>query len=345
MAEGRSGERAALCRRAVLGALLLTATTAAGAPGKSNVCVDAATCRSAAPADALRQLVLLPTPARMTTGEDGKTVWTIPVLGWIYTPISTARSECAGTLAALTREALSVLDRPAAVPAAGPAGAPPRTGRLPRFFVDNLCNQRVKISVGSFAGPSALPQSLQPAADDPFCRSLLLFPDETPPPKLTPVTDAGGLFCGTVTLSPEQVQALSPQGQPLRLQAELVDPRSGDSAARDDAEAFLLRDVDTEVSIISDIDDTVRISHVGFKPALLQGTFFEPFRATPGLAQLYSRWQQHSPGLALHFISSSPLPLYKPRRHSSDLPCYNFEYLLHMTPDRSKLLSLHKLQE
>ena len=136
-----------------------------------------------------------------------------------------------------------------------------------------------------------------------------------------------------MTLSDEQVQRLSPQGQPLRLSAELLGPvPPGGLPARDSAEAFLLRDLATEVSVISDIDDTVRISHVAFKPALLQGTFFEPFRPTPGLAQLYSRWQQHSAGLALHFISSSPLPLYKPlreelmARHPFPLATYHLKW-------------------
>lgn len=312
----------------VLASESVGAGSAAAAPGKLSPCIDASTCRSAATADAPRQLQLLPTPARLTTGADGKTVWTIPVLGWVYAPISPARSECTGTLASLTREALSVLVRPSADGAAVPAQS---NGRLPRFFVDNLCNQRIKLSIGSLAGGITMQQSLQPAADDPFCQTLLLFPDEATIPKLTPVTDAGGLFCGKLTLSPELVQSLSPQGQPLRLQAELIAPDGSASpvaastpaltaaaatgaAVGDTAEAFLLRDVETEVSIISDIDDTVRISHVTYKPELLRGTFFAPFRPTPGVAELYDRWQRHSPGLALHFISSSPLPLYKPLR-------------------------------
>lgn len=303
-----------------LGALALATGAAAAAPAKIPPCIDPGTCRSAATADAPRQLQLLPTPARLTTGADGKSVWTVPVLGWVYAPISAARSECKGTLAALTREALSVLVRPSP-PSAGspPPSDPPNTNRLPRFFVDNLCNQKVKISLGGGAG-AAVPQTLQPAADDPFCQTLLLFPDEQLAPKLTPATDAGGLFCGKLLLSPELVQSLSPQGQPLRLQAELL-PDSGAGVgvpaaplARDSAEAFLLRDTATEISIISDIDDTVRISHVAYKPELLRGTFFAPFRPTPGVAELYARWQAHSPGLALHFISSSPLPLYKPLR-------------------------------
>jgi hypothetical protein len=323
----------ALCL--TLGSLVLGAAEAAAAPPRST-CIDASVCSSATTADSPRQLLLLPAPARRGVDATGRGTWTIPVLGWVYAPISPTRSECSGTLATLSREALSVLLRQPSAPApaagaAGPLALPP--GRLGRFFVDNLCNQRIALRVGDLAGVISEPQPLQPAADDPFCQTLLLFPDETPLPRLSPVTNPGGLFCGKVTLSDEQVQLLSPQGQPLRLEAELLGAApAGSPPVRDSAEAFLLRDVATEVSIISDIDDTVRISHVGFKPALLQGTFFEPFRATPGLAQLYSRWQQHSPGLALHFISSSPLPLYKPlreelmTRHPFPLATYHLKW-------------------
>lgn len=322
----------------VLGALCLITAPAAAAPAATTpptkgTCIDSSVCSSATTADSPRQLLLLPTPARRSVDAAGQASWTIPVLGWVYAPISTTRSECSGTLATLSREALSVLIKPQTAPAPVPGqlGLPP--GRLARFFVDNLCNQRIQLRVGDLAGVVSQPQPLQPAPDDPFCQSLLLFPDETPAPRLSPVTNPGGLFCGKVTLSDEQVQLLSPQGQPLRLDAELLGPvPPGGRPARDSAEAFVLHDRASEVSVISDIDDTVRISHVTFKPALLQGTFFEPFRPTPGVAQLYSRWQQHSPGLALHFISSSPLPLYKPlrdelmARHPFPLATYHLKW-------------------
>jgi len=41
------------------------------------------------------------------------------------------------------------------------------------------------------------------------------------------------------------------------------------------------------VSIISDIDDTIRVSNVADRAALLRGTFVEPFAAVPRMAELY----------------------------------------------------------
>jgi len=64
------------------------------------------------------------------------------------------------------------------------------------------------------------------------------------------------------------------------------------------------------LSIISDIDDTVKISNVTDKRSLLEYTFLRDFTAAPGMADLYKEWQRD--GLSLHFVSSSPWQLYSP---------------------------------
>ncbi len=43
------------------------------------------------------------------------------------------------------------------------------------------------------------------------------------------------------------------------------------------------------LSVISDIDDTVKVSRVTNKKALLENTFLKPFVAAPGMAALYQR--------------------------------------------------------
>lgn len=63
-------------------------------------------------------------------------------------------------------------------------------------------------------------------------------------------------------------------------------------------------------SIISDIDDTVKITNVLDRRRMLEATFVKPFEAVPGMASLYQTWR--SEGAALHFISSSPWHLYAP---------------------------------
>ena len=62
------------------------------------------------------------------------------------------------------------------------------------------------------------------------------------------------------------------------------------------------------LSIISDIDDTIKISNVLDKQELLANTFLREFRPVPGMAQLYQKWA--SGGAAFHYLSSSPWQLY-----------------------------------
>jgi hypothetical protein len=64
------------------------------------------------------------------------------------------------------------------------------------------------------------------------------------------------------------------------------------------------------LSVISDIDDTIRVSHVRERTALLRGTFVEPFRAVQGMADLYRAWS-HS-GAQFHYLSATPWQLYVP---------------------------------
>jgi len=66
------------------------------------------------------------------------------------------------------------------------------------------------------------------------------------------------------------------------------------------------------ISIISDIDDTIKISEVADRRELLRNTFLHEFRSVPGVARVYQAWC-HS-GAAFHYVSSSPAPLYEPLR-------------------------------
>jgi len=64
------------------------------------------------------------------------------------------------------------------------------------------------------------------------------------------------------------------------------------------------------LSVISDIDDTVKISDVTDKTSLLEHTFLLDFMAAPGMADTYRDWS--SGDVSYHFVSSSPWQLYSP---------------------------------
>lgn len=63
------------------------------------------------------------------------------------------------------------------------------------------------------------------------------------------------------------------------------------------------------ISVISDIDDTIKLTEVYDRKAMLRNTFREPFRPVAGMAELYQTWAR-VPGTAFHFISASPWQLY-----------------------------------
>jgi phosphatidate phosphatase APP1 len=63
------------------------------------------------------------------------------------------------------------------------------------------------------------------------------------------------------------------------------------------------------LTILSDIDDTVKVTNVVDKRACLENTFLEPFAAVDGMAGTYRRWLDAAPGSHLHFVSSSPWQL------------------------------------
>lgn len=60
-------------------------------------------------------------------------------------------------------------------------------------------------------------------------------------------------------------------------------------------------------SVISDIDDTVKITNVADRRELLRNTLLREFAAVPGMADVYRRWQGE--GTVFHYVSASPWQL------------------------------------
>jgi phosphatidate phosphatase APP1 len=59
--------------------------------------------------------------------------------------------------------------------------------------------------------------------------------------------------------------------------------------------------------VISDIDDTVKVTNVANRRELLANTLFREFRAVTGMPEIYREWQAH--GAAFHYVSASPWQL------------------------------------
>jgi phosphatidate phosphatase APP1 len=95
-------------------------------------------------------------------------------------------------------------------------------------------------------------------------------------------------------------------GTPRSILVE-ADPGRGRPLAT--AEVFLLPA--TGLSVISDIDDTVKISEVTNKAALVRNTFLKPFAPVPGMAAVYRNWETNL-GTQFHYVSASPWQLFAP---------------------------------
>lgn len=69
---------------------------------------------------------------------------------------------------------------------------------------------------------------------------------------------------------------------------------------------------DEGVSIVSDIDDTIKHTLVRQRREMLLNTFAREFTAVPGMAAWYQRIAGSEPGVAFHYVSGAPLQLMPP---------------------------------
>lgn len=121
---------------------------------------------------------------------------------------------------------------------------------------------------------------------------------------LTSKSVGHGHFAGMIRVPGDQAAKLqTPDGW---LQLEAQDPQLSNSPHL----GRTLLVPERGVSVISDIDDTIKHSEVRDRKQLLANTFLREFRAVPETAELYRIWQQA--GAMFHYVSSSPWQLYKP---------------------------------
>ncbi len=64
------------------------------------------------------------------------------------------------------------------------------------------------------------------------------------------------------------------------------------------------------LSVVSDIDDTIKHTQVRVRREMLRNTFARPFTAVPGMADWYARIGAANAGAAFHYVSSGPYQLF-----------------------------------
>jgi hypothetical protein len=115
-----------------------------------------------------------------------------------------------------------------------------------------------------------------------------------------------GHFVAPFTLDVERVrrQGVGPAGGTVNLVGRVA----AASGARRDVPIQIHFLANQGWSVISDIDDTIKISNVRDRRALIHTTFCEPFRAVPGMASVYREWSNS--GAQFHYVSGSPWQLF-----------------------------------
>ncbi|MEM7456909.1 MAG: phosphatase domain-containing protein, partial [Planctomycetota bacterium] len=121
-------------------------------------------------------------------------------------------------------------------------------------------------------------------------------------------TKRNGRFATLVSLPDEEIRNIAESGSSgkrfIRYRVFTDHPGSEPVEGR----VHLLSD--NGISVISDIDDTIKVTSVGNKRELLCNTFLREFQSVSGMPMLYSDWSNQ--GVDFHYVSSSPWQLYEP---------------------------------
>ena len=147
--------------------------------------------------------------------------------------------------------------------------------RAAKFLVDNERRQRIDVRFG------ARTVTLAPSAADGHSQSLVTLP----------------------TVEVRRLQTVAAGGVPtVRFDAGGTsrDPRTFSGRVHLVAP--------TGLSIVSDVDDTIKDSNVLDRRELIRNTFLRDYRAVAGMAEVYRCWE--AAGAAFHYVSASPWQLY-----------------------------------
>ena len=110
-----------------------------------------------------------------------------------------------------------------------------------------------------------------------------------------------GLFSGSVRVPRSELRDIGNQGW-----LQFANRFGGEN----DLDGRVQLIAPTGPSVISDIDDTLKVTQVSDRAALLSNTFLKPFRPIDGMAEKYRTWGLS--GAVFHYVSASPWQLYRP---------------------------------
>ena len=119
-------------------------------------------------------------------------------------------------------------------------------------------------------------------------------------------TRRNGHFLGTLRLGEEQIAPLITATSPTHRHLSVDICTANGEGLGLHGPVHLIEP--TGLSVISDIDDTLKHSHVMCRRTLLTNTFLKEFEPIVGMAQVFQAWEAQ--GAAFHYVSSCPWQLY-----------------------------------
>ncbi|HUP77326.1 MAG TPA: phosphatase domain-containing protein [Pirellula sp.] len=120
---------------------------------------------------------------------------------------------------------------------------------------------------------------------------------------------ASGLFNCKLDISSKQMQNFKTYGVlPYRIDCQDLDcvQKWDVGFGKVSSQVFLAER--RGFSVVTDIDDTIKLTEVNSRKRMLLRTFAEPFEAIEGMASAYQRWAEQ--GALFHYVSSSPWQIY-----------------------------------
>lgn len=125
-----------------------------------------------------------------------------------------------------------------------------------------------------------------------------------------PASDSAGFFSANLLLPADEVAQIAANGV-IRVTAE----NGGDQPFSGSVTLV----PEQGLTVISDVDDTIKITDIRNSREKKANTFARPFRAVPGMAERYRAWQD-TLGANIHFhvVSAGPWQLNQPLRTFTD---------------------------
>jgi phosphatidate phosphatase APP1 len=123
-----------------------------------------------------------------------------------------------------------------------------------------------------------------------------------------PASDPAGYFSGDIALSNTEAMHLA-NGGTISFQSL----PTATNPQRFPGSAMLVPE--EGVTVITDMDDTIKITDIRDHEKKVANTFVLPFRAVPGMAELYRSWMEAlGPRIHFHVVSAGPWQFNEPLR-------------------------------